>query len=113
MKSDQVLNGLLKYADHEVINKLNTGGKWIVGTMIAIANQNAAHFMHQLMSNPLVNALGIMDEDGNCDVDMLADALTETAQKYGDLKVEFPMVGSMSFSANDVDLLKDYIKGLR
>lgn len=107
----QVLNGLIAFADKEVIRKLNTTGKWVLGTGVAIATQNAEHVMEMMKDNALVNMLGIVDEDGRFDIDLLADALKDSASRYGNLSVQVPLVGTLTFSASDVDSAKAYIKG--
>ena len=109
----QVLNGLIAFTDKEVIRKLNTTGKWVLGTGVAIITQNAEHVMEAMKDNALVNMLGIVDEDGRFDIDLLADALKDSANRYGSLTIQVPLVGTLTFSSSDVDSAKEYIKGER
>ena len=65
----QVLNGLIAFADKEVIRKLNTTGKWVLGTGVAIITQNAEHVMEAMKDKAVVNKHCIEDEDGRVDKD--------------------------------------------
>lgn len=109
MNSDQVINGLIKYADAEIMGKLPTTGKWIAGTAIGIASNRANQIVDVLKENTIVRMLGIIDEKGDIDVDTLINAMKESANKYGKLTVDVPMIGRLTFSSSDVDMLRNYM----
>lgn len=108
---EQFLNGLVRYCDVDVIPQLPTSGKWIVGAMVIGATKKAENIITQLSSNPIVKSIGIIDENGLIDIDLLADSLRQSADKYGKLSVSLPVVGTMTFSASDIDRAKQYIVG--
>lgn len=108
--SEQVLNGVVKYIDNEVLTKLDTKGKIFLGTGITIALKNSQNLLQKIQNNEIVKALGIVDESGQYDIDLLAEHLKANAQKYGKLQFNVPVVGTLTFSAEDVDRIKEYIE---
>lgn len=107
--SEQILNGLISYADHEIIDKLPTSGKWVVGTAIGMMSNKAEVFVENIKANTIVQMLGIVDEDGMIDADTLISAMRSSADKYGKISVDVPLIGRLSFSSSDVDSLRSYI----
>jgi len=108
--SEQVMQGLINYIDSEVMAKLPTSSKWIVGTAVGLASTRANEVVDMLHNNALAKMLGIIDENGMIEVDELMSALKTAANKYGKLEVSVPLVGRMSFSESDVDNLEAYIR---
>lgn len=107
--ANQVITGLINYADHEVMNKLPVTGKWVVGTAITLGSNKVNNIIEVLKENTIVNMLGVIDEEGNIDVDAIITALKDSAEKYGNVTVEVPMVGRLTFSSTDVERLKSYM----
>lgn len=106
---ERIMQGLSDYADAEVMRKLPTSGKWVMGTVISIANQKAHSLVDQLRDNPVVNMLGIIDENDYIDAEALFTALGNSAEKFGDITLDVPLVGRLTFTKNDVENAKRYI----
>lgn len=106
---DQVVKGISNYADNEVMGKLPTSGKWILGTVITLAINNAYNIVDSLQHNPIMQMIGAIDEDGLINVDEIINAMREAADRYGNVVVNVPMLGSMTFSSADVERLRSYI----
>lgn len=109
MRSDQVVNGIIKYADAEIMPKLQTSGKWIAGTVMALAYNKVDSVVDSLSHNAMIKTLGIVSEDGDMDIDAVMTALRQSADKYGKLSVEVPLLGRMTFSSSDIDALRGYM----
>ena len=107
--ADQIIKGIMNYADSEVIEKLPTMGKWVVGTGIGMLSDKANDVVMSLQSNSLLKKIGIVDQDGMMDVDIIAKHMKESAEKYGKAYIDVPLLGSMAFSASDIETLKNYI----
>lgn len=107
--AEQVINGLIRYADSEIMGKLPTSGKWLMGTAITLATNKASNMIDVLMKNSIVKALGIVDENGMIDTDVLIDAMKSAADKYGKVSVDVPLVGKLTFSSTDIDVLRQYL----
>lgn len=110
LNSEQVVQGLINYADNEIMNKLPSTGKWIMGTAIGLAAGKAHETIDALSENTIVKMLGVIDEDGLIDVDALIGAMKSSADRYGNLSVDVPMIGKLTFSSSDVDNLKIYMR---
>lgn len=108
---EQFIKGILTYADREVIPYLPTAGKWGIGSIILIAKSRLDCVIIELIDNPLMIALGIIDKDGMIDVDLLSSALIDSSEKYGKIEITIPMMGNLSFSTKDVEKLNEYIIG--
>lgn len=108
--ADSLVRGLMDYADAEIMGKLPTSGKWVVGTAIGLANNKVTDVIEALRTNTIAHMLGIMDEDGMVDVDALIDAMKSSADKYGKLVVEVPLIGRLSFSSDDINNLRNFIR---
>lgn len=107
--TEQVINGLISYADNEVMSKLPTSGKWVMGTAIGLATTKANNLVETLKTNTIVQMLGIVDEKGMIDVESLINAMKQSADKYGNISVDVPMIGKLTFTSSDVDRLRTYI----
>lgn len=111
MNKEQVLNGIIRYFDYEVAPKIPTLARWGGGAVFAIAAAKIDKLYDWLSNNALARFLDVVDKDGHPDIDLIADAFAQSAQKYGKLIIDnFPGF-SASFSEKDVILLKEYIKG--
>lgn len=108
---EQILNGIIVYIDKEVIPHLSTAGKWYVGTMVTLLSSRYNHFYEEMVDNSFIKSLGIVDDRGMVDLDLLVVSLMENAEKYGKLQINVPVIGTMTFSSDDVSLLEKYILG--
>lgn len=111
ISTENMVNGIMRYADREIINQLPTIGKWVVGTGIGIVGKKANELAHVLENNQMIKVLGIVDEDGKWNAELLKDEMLQNAQKYGKATVEVPVIGKFTFSENDIQKLFKYIKG--
>lgn len=107
--SEQVVNGIINYADNEIMSKLPTASKWIMGTGLVLAANKANKVAESLRDNAIVKMLDVMDEDGMVEVDELIDAMKASADKYGKVSVDVSMIGKLTFSSSDIDDLRRYI----
>lgn len=103
-------NGVLTYIDSEIIPHLPSPGRWGVGALIVLLTPKYDMLYDNLVNTPMMHTLGIIDEQGLVNSDALVDALSASAEKYGKMTVSFPVIGTLSFSKEDVDKLKQYIK---
>lgn len=107
--SDQVVQGIINYADNEIINKLPIASKWILGTGIVLAANKVDKVVDSLRDNSVVKMFGLVDEDGMIEVDELMNAMKESADKYGKISFDVGMIGKMTFTSSDIDELRRYI----
>ena len=92
---DQAMRGVAQYADNEIIPHLPTGKG--IGAGIA------------LKDHPAVQMMGIMDAEGNIDLDRLYNA-ARTQVDGKKIPVTIPIIGELRFDVNDIDRLYKYIQ---
>lgn len=107
---DKIEKGLAGYLDAELIPQFqnNPMEKMLVGTAASLAIRKSGNIISSYKDNKIVKMLGIMDANGNVDVDTLAEELKKNMPKEG-VKVEVPVIGVMTFHKEDVDKLHKYI----
>jgi len=110
VSAEQIINGITQYADGEVIAKLPTMGKWMLGAGIGVASNKINDIVHNLNDNTIIKMMGIIDESGMYDLDLVAESLKQSAQKYGKMTIEVPLIGKLSFNDSDIDTLRAYIE---
>jgi hypothetical protein len=83
-----------------------------IAARIAIGRlyENQQSVLTFLQNNGIVRAFGVIDSDGDVDIDRLCTDLKREIQKKKKIQVAIPGFGKMSFDASDVDKLYNYIK---
>lgn len=110
---EQIVNGLVRYADQEILAKMPLKEQIIASTALFVAVKNKQYVFRNLRDNEYVKMLGVVNENKEIDAEAILDGLKESLSKYGNLKVELPFkgAGSFTFTPEDADLMKRYIKG--
>ena len=106
----QVVNGISKYIDQEIVNKLQGWQKWALGAGTGIFLSKSGENFTQLKENSIVKMLGLIDENGMVDVDIIYSELRKQADK-GAIVAEIPMIGKLTLTKDDVEKLYTCIKG--
>lgn len=65
--------------------------------------------INALRNNQIVQALGIIDEAGQVDIDALYNAAHAQMQAQGKLALDIPLLGSFAFDGSDLRELRDCI----
>ena len=105
---DQAMRGAAKFADNEIIPHLPTGKGIGAGIALALIMDGGKAQLLKLRENPAVQMMGVMDEDGNIDLDRLYNAARPRFENK--LTVSVPLLGDLRFDQNDVDKLYRYIQ---
>ena len=111
MNKEQILNGVIRYFDIEVAPKIPMAARWGGGALLLIAGGRIDKVYDWLSANTLARTLDIVDKSGAPDIELIADALAQSAAKYGKLLIDKIPGCSVAFSDQDVILLKQYIRG--
>lgn len=106
---EQVINGLYKFIDNEIISKCDVIHKWLTKTAIDMAIKKVDPIYDELCNSKFILSLGIIDNEGKMDVNELLDVLKKNAELYGDANINIPIVGYLTISSLDVEKLKNYI----
>ena len=106
----RVINGVAAYIENEIVAKMAGSWKaWVFGGAASLAMAKAGKLMDELANNPMVQALGVIQGE-NVDVDAIYTELLKQAQK-GNMTIELPVIGPVTFGVGDVESLYRYIKG--
>ena len=106
---DQAMRGVAKYADDEIIPHLPTGKGIGAGIALALIMDGGKSRILALKDHPAVQMMGIMDEEGNIDLERLYNAARPRfdGQK---LPITVPIIGELRFDVGDLDKLYRYIQ---
>lgn len=106
---DQAMRGVAKYADNEIIPHLPTGKGIGAGIALALIMDGGKNRILALKDHPAVQMMGIMDEEGNIDLDRLYNAARARVDGKK-IPLTIPVIGELRFDVNDVDRLYKYIQ---
>ena len=106
---DQAMRGAAKFADNEIIPHLPMGKGIGAGIAMALIMDGGKSRILALKDHPAVQMMGIMDEDGNIDIDRLYNA-ARTRVDGKKIPWDIPVIGELKFDVNDVDRLYKYIQ---
>ncbi len=108
----QIESGVARYLDSELISQLPEGqfSRLAAGTMISLAIKRSSRIIEKLKENTFVKMLDIFDGEGNVDLEVVKEAVLENMTDAG-LKIDIPVVGTVTFKRDDVEKLYKCILG--
>ena len=107
---DQAMRGVAQYADNEIIPHLPTGKGIGAGIALALILDGGKSRILALKDHPAVQMMGIMDAEGNIDLDRLYNAARTRVDGKKKIPLTIPVIGELRFDVNDVDRLYKYIQ---
>lgn len=110
MTFEKVLDGAVRFINENVIPGMNDWQEIAARIAIGRLYENQQSVLTFLQNNGIVRAFGVIDSDGDVDIDRLCTDLKREIQKKKKIQVAIPGFGKMSFDASDVDKLYNYIK---
>lgn len=107
---NKIESGVARFLDAELVGKMPDGGvqKILAGTAISLLIKKSGNMIKALQQNPVIQMMEIFDADGNVDVDSLTEELIKNFPDIG-LKVDLPMIGTVTFHKEDINKLYSYI----
>lgn len=111
ISNDKLIKAVGAYLDNELMPNLDQNGiqKVLTGTAISLALNRYRNITDVFKDNKMVKMLGIIDEQGNIDIETLSKELKHNIPQDG-VKVEVPMIGKLTFHKSDIDKLNEYIQ---
>lgn len=109
---DDLQRGVAAYLDNEFMPNFSSNGleRVVVGTAIGLIIKKNFGKIASLKDNAIVKMTGVMDENANIDLDILATEVKANMPAEG-IQIEAPMIGMLTFKTDDIDKLQQYIKG--
>nr|DAH65423.1 MAG TPA: hypothetical protein [Caudoviricetes sp.] len=108
IRMDKVQSGILRYIDNEVVSQMSGVNKWLVAAAAAAYVVEAPRLVKKLKENKFFAELNLVDEAGNVDVEKIYQYIKPAAEK-GPAPLALPIIGTLTFTAADVDSLYSYI----
>ena len=108
----QIEQGAVKYIDLEIAPKIPTNipnGQIKKIAAVAGAVYAVKHGLEKLAAHPALTAIGAVNGDGDVDLEGIAEMVREQIPKEG-FKVTVPILGDLTFFAEDVERLVTCIK---
>lgn len=106
---ESVLDGIAKFIDKNVYTGMNDWQELIARIFVGRIFNARGDLKSALVNNGFIRTFGIIDENGNIDVDGLARDVKEEIKRKGKLTINVPMFGRMTFVPEDVDNLYNMI----
>ena len=106
---NQVVNGMAKYIDQEIINKIQGWQRWALGAGAGIMMNKGANIFNALKVNPIIKMLEVIDDNDMIDIDTIYTEIRKQAEK-GSATFDAPMIGTITLTKDDVDKLYHLIK---
>lgn len=106
----QVINGVTKYIDSEIVPKFGGFAKIAVGIISASAVKRGDYIMNQIKTIPLIKMIGIIDDENKVDIDIIYQEAKKQLAKEP-ISIMLPMLGTITFTHSDVDKLYTHITG--
>lgn len=114
---NQIVNGLIKYVELEVISKVEDKALQIVLAIGITALRRNQDLIDAVLKNPFINYLVKETDEGKYDLDEVFDIIGETLKTYGKLPVTIPAIKFISptektlkFSTEDIAKLKSFME---
>lgn len=108
---DGVVSGLNRYIDNEIYKGLNDLQELLARVVVGRFNQNTNAMREKLIGNNIVKTLGYVDEDGMIEIDLLLNDIKKEIERKGSICVEIPLIGKLTFHAEDVNAIRNEIAG--
>lgn len=106
----QVTAGIERYLDTEILAKIPGWQKWVLGAAASRMLSRSGEIFNTLKNNPVVSAMGVIDEQDQIDIDAIYREFSKQAQR-GAITFDIPLMGALTVNSGDIDRLYNYIIG--
>ena len=109
---DDIEKGIANYLDKEFLNQYESTSfqRAMLGVAISLFLNKKSQEIKNMISNGLGKTMGISDDDGMIDIDLLKDTIKQQITEEG-IKYKNPYIGTITFHKDDVDVLYKYVSG--
>lgn len=105
----QIQRGSARFVDEQIAPHFSGWQKAVVAGGAALLAANLPNIASTYAASPLIGALGVMDANGNVNIDALYNAFVPKLE--GDkIPVTIPRIGTIKLGREELDLLVRYIK---
>ena len=107
---NQVVNGVTRYIDNEIVPKVEGLSKIAVGIMLAGAVNRGDSIIVQIKAIPVVKMIGIVDDENRVDIETIYEELKKQVEREP-ISMVLPGVGKVTFNHDDIDKMYSHIMG--
>jgi hypothetical protein len=102
-----IIPGLSKFIDTSILSQYPpTSLKRILAAgAISLYLQQNSNLIDVVVNNPLFTGLKIIDEHNMMNIELVRDVLKSEINKAGYMRIKFPILGDVDFTADDIDTL--------
>lgn len=111
VKFEAVLDGAAKFLDKEVYPDMNDWQQIIARMFVGRIFNSREAIKAAVVNNGFIRTFGIVDENGDVDIESLAIDLKNEIQRKEKLTFTIPLYGNLTFRPSDVDSLYEMITG--
>ena len=113
VKFEAVLDGAAKYMDREIYSGMNDWQEILARMTVGRIFDNREAIKTAVVNNGFIRTFGIVDENGDVDIERLATDLKTEMQRKEKLQFTIPLFGNLTFHPSDVDTLFEMITGTK
>jgi hypothetical protein len=107
---EKVIDGLSKYINNNnLYSNMNDWQEMIARLAVGRVITNQSKIKDTLVNNAFIRSFDIMDEFGMVDVDSLSEELKREIARKEKFTVTIPIIGKLTFTPSDVDVLRNTI----
>lgn len=106
---NQITAGLGDYIEAVMLPRMDSKRKFVTGIAYILIVSKMDQMISVISALPAIKMLGIIDPDGNVDIDSLYKAAKAQIERQGELEISIKMLGDFKFHAADIDELYRYI----
>lgn len=103
-----VICGIVKFIDDDLLPKMHGLNRWLFGTGAGIMASKSEKLFEEFKHNQLIKTLDLMNDEGMVDVVCIYKELLRQADN-GPVNIEVPMLGTITLDKSDVEKMYRYI----
>lgn len=106
---NQIKAGMGDYIEAVMLPRMDSKRKFVTGIAYILIATKIDQMLPTIAALPAIKVLGVIDQDGNVDIDSLYKAAKAQIERQGELEISIKMLGDFKFRAADIDELYRYI----
>jgi hypothetical protein len=109
VKFETVIDGINRYIDKEIYKNLDGTQEFLARVVVGRMINNSEAIKNMLITNGFARTLCLIDNEGMVEVDTLLSDIRREIERQGSLQLDIPLMGKLTFHADDVDVLHNEI----
>lgn len=107
---EKVVDGIAKYLDRNLYHNMNDIQELIARVALGRVIDRSEDIKDALIKNGILKTFGIINSEGEIDVEGLANDLKNQMQHKGGIELSIPLFGKIKFVPEDIDDIHRFIR---